>query len=351
MRSKRAKRTQDITAVKAQTPVQLHPSSGASSELDLSKLADDDRALQALKAHTESELIALEKQQNRVLEADERNEAEPPKTRAALQVKTVTAQRLLGPSSRTRIVAVGLMLVSFFFGIVTADWFYNANGRRLLAALDIEFLGPLGPWISQPVANQTQNPKEALVVVAEMLNVRRGPGVEFEIVDVLKKSESIKAQAYDEDWYQIDYGRFVHRQGVVAQALELAKSSFQRLYVWEPVALVREKAEKSAKPMARLTYGSSVLAKVENDHWYALEGGGFVRRFQLGKDKPLDDPQQPFMAKVIGRRVVIVDQPSAPFQRKGVVFRDRKVRVVSIERGWAEIGDGLYIKARYLEKM
>lgn len=208
----------------------------------------------------------------------------------------------------------------------------------------ILFLALLQPPTYSEAANET------VVITSNQLNVRKGPGLSYEIVSKVQKGMIFQLLKEEGDWFQIDLGS--GKKGWVANWL-VSKESTQAVdttskktaTVTASSLRLRAGAGTSYQIIGSLQKGESLRIVKESGDWYEVEstiGKGWVaKEFIQVKVKQSPENSAPTPAVENGQVTVnslnVRSKPSLESNIVGKLDKGAIVTVHTKQNGWLEI--------------
>lgn len=137
---------------------------------------------------------------------------------------------------------------------------------------------------SATITEEKVNMRELKVINTDSLNIRKGPGTEYEIVGTLKKGQTAMSDVKSGNWYKIDEGQWIHQNYVsvtiwsmnsnstwddildVAPAEEV-KNNIKKVSSYDGTLNVRYSAMVSSSVKDVLANGDEVEVISERNGW------------------------------------------------------------------------------------
>ena len=106
-------------------------------------------------------------------------------------------------------------------------------------------------------------PEKLGEVEAKILNVRKGPGTEYGVVESLKRGDDVKVLGAEGKWLKIDEEKWVHGDYVLVYEDKIGKVNYRYLNV-------RSSNSVDAKLVGRLKLGDEVHILNQIEEWYYI---------------------------------------------------------------------------------
>jgi hypothetical protein len=309
-------------------------------DFDSSQLKGDDRALQALKAHTEMEQLSdhgeepqLEKTTNPT--AQEQTQPSRPQTVRRPLLSYGWQHHVTNLAFCLVFMTLGFLISEIRLIIQTDGWLGSSSATQQSVAGMQE--------VGHRLRTEGRGRQYNFVVATERLNVRRGPGVDYEVVGQLNQGTALKGLPINSKWVRLDYGRFVFRPAL-KPANPPPSPRAQTYWIVDPKVPVRSAGDEDSAVVETMSYGQKIQGHIQLD-WIKRRDGGYVNRQQVSSTKPFLLSNGPSLAMVKAERAAIRVAPGADERMIGLYFKDKIVRVQAIVNGWARIGEQQFIQA------
>lgn len=306
---------------------------------DASQLPPNDRALQALKAHTEFELSS-DHQGQTIYDAS----ASPASISAKLGVTQKTPLVFKGMNYHWQHHVTNLLFCIVFIGL----GFMLSEIRQIIKA---DTIAELVQKKTKQLAGASDSNALTFTVTASEVNVRQGPGVRYDIVDKLKQGTVVNGHIVDDKWVQLAINRFVYRPALKLSTQVPAPKKLESFWTVLPhTEVFREAAEKSGR-LRQLGYGEEVQGQVQGD-WLVLESNqGYLKLSELSRERPFHLDGEATLARIRTAKAPIRMGPDRSHKLVGVFFEGKIVKVLDLQKGWAKIGEEQFLPAFYLQSM
>ncbi|MFW7379143.1 MAG: hypothetical protein ACOH5I_10080 [Oligoflexus sp.] len=294
-------------------------------------LAQDDPALQALKAHRELELKSDHGSLSRIKTTSSTTMLPIQKT--PIQIKDLNYH---WQHHATNLIFC-LVFVGLGFMLSEIRQIISHDEKISQALLFDKLLGG-----QQPASLDFQ-------VASVQVNVRRGPGLDFAVIEQLKQGAKLKGVLVDDHWVQIDDERFIYRKALkkLSDAPPVVKQ--EKYWTQLPKTEVFQSNSENSPKISSFSYGQQVLGHAQGD-WFVLDDGGYVKRRELSQASPLlMQDGEAMVARVKVAKAPIRTSPGRDGKTVGVFFEGKIVKVMAIENGWAKLAEEQYLPAKYLE--
>jgi uncharacterized protein YraI len=201
---------------------------------------------------------------------------------------------------------------------------------------------PVAPQVEATAAEPTLKG-----ITLRAVELRKGPGQSFEIVDSLPPGFSLEGDlTTDRQWLRVKPGAFVSVDAVQFQ--DAAAGGYQAHWVGANIANIREFPLTTARILRKAQPGTELNLQVFNSEWAQLADGGFVFRKLVTSEAPRK-LQLPAVMRVSVEKAEIRGGPGAQYPVLGLYFRNHKVEVQELESGWLRVGPDQYMRAQELE--
>jgi hypothetical protein len=227
------------------------------------------------------------------------------------------------------------------------------HGSNKIAAVPVNVapvnVAPPVPALPPPTPGVESVDQEASLkgMTLRAVELRKGPGSAFEIVDSLPPGFSLEGVlTTDRQWLRVKPGAFVSADAV--QFLDPSAAGYQNFWVGQNVANIREFPLITAKVLRKAEPGAELKLQVFNSEWAQVSGGGFVYRKLVTQEAP-QILQLPAVMRVTVEKAEIRGGPGQQYPVLGLYFRNHKLEVQEMQGAWLRVGPDQYIRAQEME--
>ncbi len=195
--------------------------------------------------------------------------------------------------------------------------------------------------IFQELPEETIYPKEG-IVVADYLNVRQGPGTDYEVSDVLSRNSKVTITQEKNLWYEIAENKWVSKYYISLEDKEENTG-----YVMATNLNVRDEPSLDGNIINMLPEFTKVLIKEEKNNWCNIGDNQWVSKDYIVNNKP---GKYYNYKEVTANYLNVRKTPNgeklslyAPL-KKGTIVAE-----LEVDNGWTKIGNNRYVYAYYLK--
>lgn len=188
-------------------------------------------------------------------------------------------------------------------------------------------------------------------VSTDVLNVRSGPGLSYDVIGQLKRNESVAILASSDDWYQIDYKG---KKGWIASWLVQSNANETEASTEEVISQVnglnfRESPSTEAPVISKLSAGDQASFITQQGEWMNISfngSTGWVHEQYVSKISKAESNAQTAeqsSTKASGSFKVLVDAlnvrtgPDLSSKRSNIVYKGETYPIVERSGNWIKI--------------
>ncbi|SMF63250.1 hypothetical protein [Pseudobacteriovorax antillogorgiicola] len=268
----------------------------------------DDLAVQALKAH-----------------AQEPISFHPPKTQKSERKTRLSRRRRRTILWTSHLLNILFVLIFTGIGFLSNEIFHKFKARS-------------------PVDSQGESRvllRGTYIVAKKSLSMHRGPGHDYEVVGRLNQGHIIKGKHVIQGWVQVDYGKFVELKSL-HKLPRYDQTEFTKNQAAIGQRNIYEEPHEVAEVVGYIFLKKGMLTAELDQDWLMLSSGGFVKK----RASPQHEAK---LMKVKTKKAMIYNGPSEEYDLVGAFYKNKILRVLESESGWARISKDQFIAAGDLE--
>jgi uncharacterized protein YgiM (DUF1202 family)/GH25 family lysozyme M1 (1,4-beta-N-acetylmuramidase) len=250
---------------------------------------------------------------------------------------------------------------------------YDSYGRNMLLDVSIfseKFLNTISEGLVPPTPPVVPDPPSPPPGASEYfvnvgaLNVRKGPGTQFDIVGLLNENTMVRVIEIQGNWAHLDTDAWVYAPYLSAVAPAPPVSPVppvppvqgREYYVNVPAVNVRKGPGAQFNVVGVIKQNTQVCVVEIQGNWAHLDNDTWVYVPYLSVGKPAtpvpsDPPVLPTEAREYSVNVPAVNVrkgPGTQFNVVGVIKQNTKVCAVEIQGNWAHLDNDTWVYAPYL---